>query len=284
VDPSLSTLAQAVLAGSRESLISHEAVVLATGDIEAVHQARVATRRLRSDLRTFRPVIQGDPLDGLRSELRWLGGELGRVRDADVLVDGIAAHACTLPHDERPAVDALLARGRAERASELDRARVALRSPRYAALLDRLAAVIDERDHDDAEWHPKRRAHQLVRRPWRRLRRTVRALPDDPTDEQLHEVRKRAKQARYALEAMEPVASKRAARLARRLATLQDRLGAQHDAIVATAWLRAAATDEPATAFAAGMVADEFLRAAADVRARWPAAWRRVRRAGRDVF
>src|SRR5690348_9101964 len=49
---------------------------------DAVHQMRVATRRLRSALATFRPFLARATTDPFRDELRWLGGELGPVRDA----------------------------------------------------------------------------------------------------------------------------------------------------------------------------------------------------------
>src|SRR5205085_6668255 len=129
----------------------------------------------------------------------------------------------------RARAEPLLVRLGHERAARRDELLAALRSTRYLVLLDRLVAAAASPRLAGGAAHPKRRARRLARRPGHRLRRTVRALPHDPSDEQLHEVRKRAKQARYALEAIEPVASKHAARLARRLATLQDRLGAQHD-------------------------------------------------------
>ena len=52
---------------------------------EAIHQTRVAARRLRSDLQTFKPVLDPVWVRHVRSDLQWLGGQLGLVRDADVL-------------------------------------------------------------------------------------------------------------------------------------------------------------------------------------------------------
>ena len=57
------------------------------GDVEALHQMRVATRRLRSDLRTFRPLLDPDWSESLRDELNWLGAVARRVRDLDVLLE-----------------------------------------------------------------------------------------------------------------------------------------------------------------------------------------------------
>ena len=51
---------------------------------ETVHQACVATRRLRANLKDLRSVF-GEGCDGdVRLELAWIGGLLGGVRDADV--------------------------------------------------------------------------------------------------------------------------------------------------------------------------------------------------------
>ena len=51
---------------------------------DAIHKMRVATRRLRSALATYRPVVDREAGDQLRAELKWLAGELGGARDAEV--------------------------------------------------------------------------------------------------------------------------------------------------------------------------------------------------------
>jgi CHAD domain-containing protein len=282
----LGELVRHALTASLHRLVSYDHRARVGDDPEGVHQARVATRRLRSDLRTFRPVLDRAWAEALRDDLAWIGGELGAVRDADVLLDALSDHLAELPAGDRADAAPLLDRLGRERASRRDALLVALRSTRYLELLDRLVAAAAQPRLADGADHPKRRARKLARHSWRRLRATVRALPSEPSDEQLHEVRKRAKQARYALEAIAPVAAPHSARLARRLATLQDHLGAQHDAIVATEWLRSATAgrENSDVGFAAGMLAQSFLRDAGEMRAGWPDAWRRVRRAARAVF
>ena len=73
------------IAGSTIRLVSHDPIFRVGEDPEGVHQARVAVRRLRSDLRTFRPVVDRDWAEALRVELGWLGRLLAPVRDAEVL-------------------------------------------------------------------------------------------------------------------------------------------------------------------------------------------------------
>ena len=72
-------------------LLRHDPIVRLDSDPEGVHQARVATRRMRSDLRTFRALLDPDWVAALRAELGWLGGEFGQARDADVLLDRLRA-------------------------------------------------------------------------------------------------------------------------------------------------------------------------------------------------
>ena len=81
------------IAQSYERLVAHEADLRVGDDPESVHQARVATRRLRSDLRTFEPFVDAQWAADLRAELRWLGSELGAVRDLEVQRDRLRAHA-----------------------------------------------------------------------------------------------------------------------------------------------------------------------------------------------
>jgi CHAD domain-containing protein len=163
----------------------------------------------------------------------------------------------------------------------------ALRSDRYARLLDRL--VTATRSPRFREHAGRRRASEvvgrLIRPPWKRVRKGVQRLSDDPTDGQLHELRKRAKQARYALEAVSPVTGKRAARAATRLADLQGVLGDHQDAVVAARWLHDAATDSEhaETAYVAGVLAASSHEDRRRLRREWTGTWRRVRRAHRGI-
>lgn len=55
--------------------------------VRAVHQGRVACRRLRSDLKTYSPLLDPIWIEHATTELRWIGTRLGQVRDVDVLTD-----------------------------------------------------------------------------------------------------------------------------------------------------------------------------------------------------
>ncbi|GIU85516.1 MAG: CHAD domain-containing protein [Acidimicrobiia bacterium] len=268
------------IAGSVRRLHEHEHGVRRGGDPEDVHQARVAVRRLRSDLRTFEAFLDPAWTAPLRSELRWLAGELGPVRDAEVLHARLCDHAKLLPEGHREEAEAVVHR----LVSERDAARAhlvgAMGSARYARLVAGLDDAARRPRFTARAADPARRAlPSVVRRPWRRLRDDVAALGPAPTDEALHEVRIRAKRARYAAEAAAAALGARTRRFARALAALQDVLGEHQDAVVAGRWLAsAAAGSPPAQAFAAGMLAEVEAQAARAARAAFPAAWRDVRR------
>jgi CHAD domain-containing protein len=120
---------------------------------------------------------------------------------------------------------------------------------------------------------------ELLRRPWRKLTKAVKAMDDPPADEQLHAVRIRAKRVRYAAEAVSPLLGKEARSLAEAAADLQDVLGEHNDAVVAGRWLRDAVARARSvrTAFAAGELGGLERWAAAETREQWPAAWKHLK-------
>jgi CHAD domain-containing protein len=104
----------------------------------------------------------------------------------------------------------------------------------------------------------------------------VKALPTDPPDADLHQIRILAKRARYAAEAAGPLAGKKASAFAGALAGLQTVLGDHQDAVVAEAWLRTATAGPDGVSLAAGeLIAMQRAEAAAS-RKRWPKAWDRA--------
>src|SRR5207302_7869472 len=63
---------RAAMAAGTARLLRHDPGVRIGDDAEDVHQARVATRRLRSDLRTFRSLLDEEQSGALRAELKWI--------------------------------------------------------------------------------------------------------------------------------------------------------------------------------------------------------------------
>ncbi len=263
-------------------LFDHEAGVRLGDDPEAVHQARVGIRRLRSTLRTFQVVLDREWSGALRAELAWMAELLGAVRDADVLLERLRHDLATLPEADADAdVGARLLR-RLETGREAHRATLleAMDGRRHAALRDRVAAAVQAPELlPAAEESALQAALPLVAKRWRRLRRQVRQAGPDPADEQLHQIRIEAKRCRYAAEAVIPVVGDPARAFAKAVAALQEVLGEQHDAVVAQAWLRQAAastgTRRPEAFVAGQLVATEHARATA-ARSAWRKTWNKA--------
>jgi len=271
----ISDVIQISVAASVNRLDANEPALWTERDPEAVHQARIATRRLRSDLRTLRDYVDERWAQNLRGELRWLGAELGAVRDIEVLRERLAQHAALLPDAETAAALEAIRRLEADHdAARTDLLR-ALRHPRYAQLHRGLHdAATAPRLTSAAQARAVDALPDSVRPMWKRLRRAVGDLGTVPSDAALHEVRIRAKRCRYASELAAPVIGRPARDLGVALARVQDVLGEHQDAVVADAWLAKTAPEcAPAEAYALGMLAEVERSMAVRARAALPSAW-----------
>jgi CHAD domain-containing protein len=263
-----------VFAESIASLLKHDPLVRTSGDPEAVHQARVATRKLRSHLRTFGPLLDPEWTEPLRSELGWLAMGLGAVRDREVLLERLRERAKTLPPSDLRSAGSLLHILEVEIETLRTKLMAELSSLRYIDLLDRLVsaaqapATLPEADEPASQVLPP-----LAAGPWRRLRSAVKQLPETPTDPELHRIRILAKRARYAAEAVAPVAGTAADQFARAAAKLQTILGEHQDSVTAQAWLRSARISGRRAFVAGELIAMEHV-AAEDARSRWPKVWK----------
>ena len=276
-DPVVGDVVRAAIAAGVERLMRHDPGVRIGADPEAVHQARVATRRLRSDLRTFRTVLDQSWVTATRDELRWVAGALGGVRDGDVLMDRLRRRVVQLPVQDGPAAQGLLAKLDAELGQARDALLGVLRSRRYLTLVETLVQGANDPPFTEAAALPAGAAlPRQVRKPWRRLARAVDELPSQPGDVELHHVRVLAKRARYAAEAVAPVAGRAATRFAEAVAGLQGVLGDLHDAVVAQEWLRTAAGRHPTRALVAGEILAQERADAASLRDRWRAVWEKA--------
>jgi CHAD domain-containing protein len=250
----------------------------------SVHQARVATRRLRSDLKTLRDVLDPQWVETTRTELRWFGGVLGAVRDADVRGDHLGHD-----DDDGNGVSAGAAGRAALRRSNDQQRRVAvgalseaITGERYLSLLDRLHAAAASPPFMAAGSEGRAKADQrasavlpaLVGHQWRTLRRRVGKAGSHPSDAELHRIRIGAKQLRYAAELATPVMGAVARRTAKAAEDLQTVLGEHHDAVTAEQWLRHEALDAiPAASFSAGLLVAEQSRRQRRLRRRWRRVW-----------
>jgi CHAD domain-containing protein len=221
----------AYLAGQVAALLSQDPRVRRAED-DAVHQMRVAARRMRSAFKAFKTIVTGT--QAVQEELRWLGNVLGEVRDLEVIRARFAGHLRGLPPElvqgpiRTRLDDDLLAREQ----EAYGRIREALSGERYYALLNTL---------DDLLVRPEltKKAGRtadptlagVAAKNWHRVTASydaAQAIEDEERREiAMHDVRKAAKRARYTAEAlgMKP--------LAKHAESVQEVLGLYQDGVVA---------------------------------------------------
>jgi CHAD domain-containing protein len=274
---------RAAVATSVARMLRHDPGIRIDRGPEDVHQARVATRRLRSDLQTFGSLMDPALAGELRAELRWVARLLGTLRDTDVLLARFRARAEALPVQDMSAARALVRGLRRSRARGLRDLLAAMREERYVRLLERLVAEAREPSVLSTASSPAEGLAELLAERAAALHEMAGGLGEEPPDAALHGVRIASKRLRYAAEALAPVLGKPVARVARAAVGLQDVLGDHHDAVVAGGWLRERAVVSPAGAFVAGEMAAAEREDEMRARAAWPSAWRSLDRAMRKL-
>lgn len=290
--PSVGTLVLQRLADQRDALRAAEADVRA-GVPTGLHDLRVAMRRIRSLLATFRPIFDTSVTEPLRAELKDASVRLGQPRDAEVATDNtdrLLEHVETTGLDE-DAVAGLRARLRLDAAAAGDDVEDTLDSTRYAALSILLDELVTHPPFNDrAQRDAFKVARKRVRHEARRFARVAAAARADLPEEgaasadhgsagqpavdhaaRLHEVRKAAKRLRYAAETARPVDDEQMRRIVKLAKAVQTALGDHHDAVMTRVTLRHLALDEAvgeAAAFLLGHLDADEQRAMATLEAR----------------
>ena len=255
---------------------------------DAVHQMRVAARRMRSALQAFGRVVDRNATRELIAELKWVAGELGAARDGEVMAERFAGLLRQVPDELKLGpVDAAVVRWFERRQADARGvALAALDSDRYLALHDRIDALFtDPPLTARAGRRTKRELPKSVRRAYRRMESRMADAQRQPSGEErdlaLHETRKAAKRLRYAAEAVRPAVGGPAKRLGKRLKAVQDLLGEHQDIVVSRPVLRALAAQahlEGGNGFTYGLVyATETARAERLEKDLSPA-WQRMRK------
>lgn len=267
----------AYLRAQRDAIAANEPGVR-DGDEDAIHDMRVAIRRLRSTLRSFRGMWERERVDALRGELKWLADKLGPVRDGQVMAARLAGAVRAEPRQLVVGpVEARIEQHLGHDTSDaMERVRGALDGDRYAGLLAEIDAMVGAAADRGDGW-VRKRVRKAVRRADRMLDGADTA-GEHERDVQLHEARKAYKRARYAAE---PLDRKPAQRLAKRLKALQDVLGVHQDTVVTRAVLRdlgMRAFREGGNAFTYGLLHARQQVAGETALADLPGATRRARR------
>lgn len=226
-------------------MLSHEAGTRQGEDIEALHDMRVATRRLRAALQVFEEAFEPGALKPFRRGLQAVGRALGTVRDLDVFMEKAQRYAQALPEERRGGLNPLLDHWQAER--EMARAEMlkVLDGEAYAEFKRKFNIFLHTpgagaRPIPAGQPAPQTVAEIAPVLIYSRLAETRAFAPflKDAPIELLHMLRIEFKKLRYTLEYFEEVLGKQARYVINELKLLQDHLGDLNDAQVATQILR----------------------------------------------
>ena len=262
---------------------------------EAVHQMRVALRRLRSALGLFNRAMPCDAFTRFREEAKRIASAMGPARDQDVLFD-LVEHGPAQALGRDASFDALMKASGRKRAAAYKSVRALIEAPETSRFVLEMQAMIARREwrapqadavdaqHDapseaSAPAFAAQALDKLDKKARKRGKNLVELAP-----EQRHEARIALKNLRYAADFFAPLfgRGRGARRFLRAIGDLQEALGAYNDAIVARSIV---AELEQAAGLAAGRaggaVAGWAARGAADADAHLGAAWKKFRKTSR---
>ena len=206
---------------------------------EGVHEVRVAIRKIRSHLKTFKPLLKVKKYEAIDRDLRWLNSKISSLRDVDVMLD--ISKKLTLENQD----SSLLIEHELElkRIAHVKALRHALDKNRVDGLLRKLAYLAEHPamkrrlNESDALTH-KALVLECVIASWNLLSNEITNLPRDPTPEQLHQVRIFSKRCRFAYEAAEMFKLLPATQVTTYARDLQRNLGQIHDTDMFMHWLK----------------------------------------------
>lgn len=225
----LGEAARRILTGRLADVRKPEAGLAEGVDPDAVHDMRVATRRLRAALGVFRPL---GGLGKLEREVKRLQDALGGVRDVHVQAAWLDGAARGLKDEGPGTLKGLTALREARQAGlQEQEARLHAELERWVdRTVPRLLRKLD--GLQDKHRFGGRRARAPVRQRLRRVAKRMDAYSDAPDAASAHVLRKELKKLRYELELFQPAFRRTVDALLEVLVPLQDALGELHDADV----------------------------------------------------
>ena len=248
--PSLLAMSERALRSRLDALLKNEKRTRAENDIEALHDMRVASRRLREALRIYADLYSQKKLRQGMRDVRRVTRALGLVREVDVNVEQLKSWQVQLGQAYAIPIEYSLA-------MEQSRQR-RLRKKMFARLddldLEKLQADIARLlQHPHRPGHPKQDepegelavsyvsfARYFIEAGLGPIHTRVKAVSSRPTLLNYHRLRIQIKKFRYSMELLSRAFdSHRAIRIIKQLKSLQDELGALHDCSVLHSTVRA---------------------------------------------
>jgi CHAD domain-containing protein/transposase len=226
-------------------MLYHEAGTRLGQDIEALHDMRVATRRMRAALRVFGPFFEKGFRRRLLQGLQLTGSALGAVRDLDVFMEYARTYLSGLPPERQHELDPLFDYWHSERESARAKMLAYLESPTYQKFVRFCEEFVETPGLGGIDRQAQKPAPERVRQVAPRQIYTCyeavwgyEGVIQDAPIATLHALRIDGKRLRYTLEFFREVLGSEVEEVIGVLIKMQDHLGALHDADVSQTLLR----------------------------------------------
>ncbi len=238
-DEAMAEAVRKIMVRQYQVMLANEAGCRGGKSIDAVHDMRVATRRLRVAFRLFGAYYKRGLVRDLEADLRKTGRTLGAARDLDVFNDTARRYLRTQPKQQRGELDPLLASWKRQRQMAHRELVDYFDGPRYRRLVEKLGDFLATPGAGvaapKAAPAPYQVRHVLSSTVWARYEavRAYEAILPAAVATDLHALRIECKYLRYTLEFFQEVLGEGAAALVRQVIVVQDHLGEIQDADVA---------------------------------------------------
>lgn len=235
-DP-LSVIGTKVLIFQFVEFLKNKKIYNTSFSVEAVHDMRVAIRRMRVAGRVFEEFYEPEPFKRYRDHLKGMGARLGVVRDYDVFFEGLDHEELSNWLGESPVLGKFLEILENKHAVAREDVRIFLKSSDFINFIEGVSEFLGNPNY---RFHPKdtqaTEVGSFIRKVLTKRMNTLfkyNAIIDDLSLQQYHRLRINAKKFRYALEFFAPVVGDKAAEAIEKLKDLQDLLGEMNDNVVA---------------------------------------------------
>jgi CHAD domain-containing protein len=280
-DQPLADAVRRTLATAVAGMTYYEAAAMA-GEIEPLHQMRVAARRLRAIVQLFCGAIHGSRVRIYKRDLPWLGQAAGAVRECDVMEALIRDRGGRLDPALANALTPLCEALAAARDAAHSRFVAELCTKRYTRMCERLANPLLRRALPATVAGCD--APAMIAPIARSVRKAGKRIEREAPPELFHRLRVRIKRLRYALEMLAEMGGKRSRRALIRLEQMQELLGVHQDMVSTIAWLRTYAANAgavaPETLMAVGAMLQALVMQREKLAARAGRRWRKIARSG----
>ncbi len=225
-------------------ILSFRDQALKKGDVGGVHAMRVATRRLRSTLKDFKPLFRNKPLKPVKSEIKQVAGVLGAVRDRDVSIITLKRLGLKTKNKQiRNGVENLIKRRRAVRENARIDLEKFLSTHDLSKLQKRFDSAIEDSSHKkkaNAQFKYDEFGLSAIEKKLEEFSELSKGIYKPYDAEALHEFRLSTKRLRYAIELFAPDRHPKLVKYSVKISRLQDFLGEVHDCDV---WIEALSND-----------------------------------------